>query len=136
MKQQADKKRSDRQFAVDDLVYIKLQPYRQHSVVHRSNLKLSAKFFSPYLVLEKIGQVAYKVGLPEGSKIHHVFHVSQLKQHVGHEVVQSVLLVLDEDGLIAKAPEKILARRMSKQGNRAVTEVLVQWTNGYPEDAT
>ena len=86
--------------------------------------------------MEKIGQVAYKVGLLEGSKIHPVFHVSQLKQHVGHEVVQSVLPVLDEDGLIAKALKNILARHMSKQCNRAVTEVLVQWTNGYPEDAT
>ena len=25
---------------------------------------------------------------------------------------------------------------MLKQGNRAITKVLVQWTNGYPEDAT
>ena len=52
---------SDKHFAVGDMVYIKLQLYRQHSVVHRSNLKLSAKFFGLYLILEKIGQVAYRV---------------------------------------------------------------------------
>ena len=136
MKQQADRKRSDRQFKVGDMVYIKLQPYRQHSVVRRSNLKLSPKFFGPYPVLAKVGSVAYKIGLPIGSKIHPIFHVSQLKIHVGDGVVQSVLPVLDDDGLIAKAPACILDRRMVKQGNRAVTEVLVQWTNGYPEDAT
>ena len=87
-------------------------------------------------MLAKVGSVAYKIGLSIGSKIHPIFHVSQLKIHVGDGVVQSVLPVLDDDGLIVKAPACILDRRMVKQGNRAVTEVLVQWTNGYPEDAT
>ena len=136
MKQHADGKRSDRQFAIGDLVYIKLQPYRQQSVVHRSCLKLSARFFGPYPVLEKIGQVAYRLALPLGAKIHSVFHVSQLKKHVGHALTQAELPVFDDEGLIAKVPVCILDRRMKKQGNHAITEVLVQWSNGYPEDAT
>lgn len=40
MKEQADKKRSERSFAMGDWVYVKLQPYVQVSVAPRANHKL------------------------------------------------------------------------------------------------
>jgi ribosomal protein L21E len=45
MKNQADKARAERQFAVGDWVYLKLQPYVQTSLAHRANQKLAFKFF-------------------------------------------------------------------------------------------
>ena len=119
-----------------NLVYVKMQPYRQQSVVVKFFMKLSACFFGPYKVLERIGKVAYKLDLPAGAKVHPVFHVSQLKKHVGQVLVQSELPDMDADGLIVKEPVKILDRRMVKQGNHAGTQVLVQWANAFPEDAT
>jgi len=50
MKDQADKKRVDRVFEIGDLVYIKLQPYRQSTVAIRTSQKLAAKFFGPFSV--------------------------------------------------------------------------------------
>ena len=91
MKQLADKHRSERQFSVGDMIYVKLHPYRQISVAARSNMKLSPKFYGPFQVLEQIGAVAYKIKLPSGSSIHDVFHVSQLKKHVGEAVTSSSL---------------------------------------------
>jgi len=43
MAQQANKKRSERMFSEGDLVYLKLQPYRQQSVHKQNSYKLSAK---------------------------------------------------------------------------------------------
>ena len=48
MKHQTNKRRFDKEFQVSDFVYVKLQPYRQKSVVNRTCLKLSAKYFRPY----------------------------------------------------------------------------------------
>jgi hypothetical protein len=79
MKRQADKKRSERQFQVGDMVFLKLQPYVQTSVATRANQKLSFKFFGSFRILERIGSVAYKLQLPPSSAVHPVFHVSQLK---------------------------------------------------------
>jgi hypothetical protein len=70
MKHQEDKHRSEREFRVGDMVYMKLQPYAQTSVARQWNHKLSFKFFRPYEVLEHIGKVSYRLKLPQGRKIH------------------------------------------------------------------
>ncbi|GMJ04991.1 hypothetical protein HRI_004168300 [Hibiscus trionum] len=136
MKIQADKKRKDREFQVGDLVFLRLQPYRKQTVVSRSCQKLSPKWFGLYEVISKVGKVAYKLQLPLGSRVHPVFHVSQLKKRVGSDMVQSDLPVVDPDGSISKEPCRILDRRLGRRGNRAVTEVLVEWSNSFPEDST
>lgn len=83
MKAYADKGRTDRYFEVGDWVYLQLQPYRKSSVVLRKNLKLGARYFGHFQIIAEIGTVAYKLKLPTTSKIHPVFHVSQLKKKMG-----------------------------------------------------
>lgn len=79
IKSQADKHRTDREFAVGEEVLLKLQPYAQSSLVNRPCHKLALKFFGPFRVTERIGAAAYRLDLPAASLIHPVFHVSQFK---------------------------------------------------------
>ena len=85
---------------------------------------------------EKIGPIAYKLELPESSRIHLVFHVSQLKKHVGPLPIQSPLLVLTEEGVIAKERINIVDKRLVNKQGKPVTEVLVVWKNSFPKDST
>jgi hypothetical protein len=64
MKSQADTHHSEREFCVDHLVYLKVQPYVQMSLSSHSYQKLSYRFFGPYRILQCIGVVAYKLELP------------------------------------------------------------------------
>ncbi|KAL0318286.1 UNVERIFIED_CONTAM: Transposon Ty3-G Gag-Pol polyprotein [Sesamum angustifolium] len=72
----ADKKITEREFQIGDEVFLRLTPYKQTTVAMRRQLKLSAKYFGPYKVIEKIGNVAYKLALPPSSRIHPWSHSS------------------------------------------------------------
>ncbi|WVZ17267.1 hypothetical protein V8G54_010249 [Vigna mungo] len=70
-------------FEVDDWVYIRLCPRRQSSVTGTTYRKLTKRFFGPFKITRKIGEVAYEVDLPPTAKIHNVFHVNILRPHKG-----------------------------------------------------
>ena len=64
------------------MVFLRLQPYRQSSLKRSRAEKLKPRFYGSYRVIKKVGEVAYELELPEGSKIHNIFHVSCLKKAV------------------------------------------------------
>ncbi|CAN6561761.1 unnamed protein product [Malus baccata var. baccata] len=137
MRQYTDKHRSERTFAVGDWVFLKLQPYRQTSVSKTHCPKLAPRFYGPFKVLARVGQVAYTLDLPPQSRIHPTFHVSLLKPQLGsHLVASPTLPPLSTTGTFLWTPEKILQRGLFKRGDRGVTRWLIQW-KGLPEhDAT
>jgi len=125
MKRQSDKSRSERRFMVGDWVFLKLQPYVQSSLSHRSNQKLSFRFFGPYRVVQRIGAVAYKLALPDSSAIHPVFHVSQLKASHGTEPVSQAI---PTSAIDFQVPQRILQRRWTS-GDHPMEHVLIQWSH-------
>jgi hypothetical protein len=134
MKHQADKRRSERVFAVGDRVFLKLQPYLQSTVARRGNQKLAFKFFGPFTMLERIGAVAYKLDLPEHSRVHPVFHVSQLKQCLGPgQQVQTQFSFTDH---VFQVPERVLQQRVRQRGLRTVAQALIKWSGAPAGDAT
>jgi hypothetical protein len=79
-KSYADTRRRELTFEVGDYVYLKVSPMRS---VKRFNMKgkLAPRYIGPFKIIERRGEVAYQLQLPESlAGVHNVFHVSQLKK--------------------------------------------------------
>ncbi|XP_070054336.1 uncharacterized protein [Nicotiana tomentosiformis] len=81
-KSYSDVCRRDLEFKEDDWVFLKVSPMKGIMRFGKKG-KLSPGYVGPYRIIQRIGQVAYKLELlPEMSLVHPVFHVSMLKKVV------------------------------------------------------
>ncbi|KAL8107682.1 hypothetical protein AgCh_024186 [Apium graveolens] len=132
LKFQEDLSEREVEYQVGERVYLKLQLYRQQSLARRPYHKLSAKYYGPYEILQRIGKVAYKLDLPLTSKIHLVFHVSQLKKVVG--VAPTLILLPAEPSdfpVLESCSDQLLGIHNSREGQQTQPEVLIKW-RGIP----
>jgi hypothetical protein len=81
--------------------------------------------------------VSYQLYFPKNSKLHSFFHISCLKKVIGNKChAQTSLPELDEEGSIWLQPHVVLDQRECHLHQRTIHEVLVQWKDTPPEDAT
>jgi hypothetical protein len=86
MKYYAVRNRKEQELVVGDMMYLKIQTYIHISLSLHRHLKHHSKYYGPFRVLSRIG-ATYKILLPNDCQLHHTFHVSQVKKHIGPEVV-------------------------------------------------
>ena len=88
-------------------------------------------------MIHRIGQVAYELELPQGCKIHNIFHVSCLKKALGQQVTMTQELPpTDDEGHLVLKPEAIIDTRERQLQSRMIREFLLRWKNFPDEDAT
>jgi hypothetical protein len=134
MKVQTDKRRTERSFNIGDQVYLKMQPHIQQSLATRSNQKLAFHFYGPFKILDRVGELAYRLDLPEHSKIHPVIHVSQLKLSLKpqQQVHSTLPPVID----LFQVPLRFLQKHLQQCAYVVVPQVLVHWSGSSEELAT
>ncbi|XP_021764846.1 uncharacterized protein LOC110729415 [Chenopodium quinoa] len=101
--------------------------------------KLSPKYIRPYEILQRIGKVAYRLALPmDLSKVHDVFHVSQLRRYIPDKshVLQPETVELDQSLTYEERPVKILDTKVCSTRKKDVKIVKVLWSNQETEEAT
>jgi len=137
-KSYADVHRRALSFEVDDFVYLKVSPMRG---VRRFNVKgkLAPRYIGPFRVLERKGEVAYQLELPEQlAGVHDVFHVSQLKKclRVPEEQIPLEELNVQEDLTYNEHPVRILEESERVTRNKVIRMCKVQWSRHSEDEAT
>jgi hypothetical protein len=119
-------------------VYLKVSPIKG---VKRFGVKgkLSPRYIGPFPILEKCGNVAYKLELPPSLVgVHDIFHVSQLKKcmkaHV--DVVLPDVAPLETGLSYPEHPIKILEQKSHVTRRKMIKFYKIQWSNHTEEEAT
>lgn len=124
----ADKNRRDRQFKQGDWVMLQAEGVKASK---RAELptKWRPRFMGPVAIIEKIGEVSYRVELPPSmAHAHNVVHVSRLKPYEKDELQDGVDIIIDADGNVEQEVETILQHRGPKRDR----EFLVKFV-GHPD---
>ena len=133
-----DKRRKDLEFQEGDHVFLRVTPMTGVGRALKSK-KLTPKFIGPYQISERIGTVAYRVGLPPHlSNLHDVFHVSQLRKYVPDpsHVIQSDDVQVRDNLTVETLPLRIDDRKMKTLRGKEIPLVRVVWSGTTGESLT
>ena len=111
------------EFAVGDWVWLRILHRPVQSLLPGPRGKLSPRFAGPFQVTERIGDIAYRLLLPEGARIHNVFHVGVLKPFWGTPPATPPALPPLRHGRHLQQP----ARALRAQLRWGAWHVLIQW---------
>ncbi|KAK1424176.1 hypothetical protein QVD17_19496 [Tagetes erecta] len=137
-KSYADKRRKNIVFQVGDKVMLKVSPW-EGIIRFRKRGKLSPRYIGPFRIVARVGDVAYRLDLPEElSGIHPTFHVSHLRKCLVDESMEVPYddLEIDERLNYVEQPIAILEEKEKRLRNKTVKQVKVQWRHRRGSDVT
>ena len=105
----------------------------------RKRGKLGPRFVGPFKILARVGEVAYRLELPEElCDIHPTFHVSHLRKCLADETAYVPLQDVEVDKQLnyVEQPIAILDSKEKRLRNKVVTLVKVQWRHRKGSEAT
>ena len=117
---------------------MKLSPWKG-AVRFGKKGKLSPRYVGPYMITERVGEVAYRLELPlKLFKVHNVFHVSMLRHYVSDpsHVIPPQPLEINPDLTYDEEPVTLLDWKDKELRNKTVRLVKVLWINHSVEEAT
>nr|GFD32863.1 putative reverse transcriptase domain-containing protein [Tanacetum cinerariifolium] len=94
--------------------------------------KLNPRYVGPFKVLERIGDVAYKLDLLEElSRVHNMFHVSNLKKCHADELLAVPLngLHFDDKLYFVEEPVEIMDHEVKRLKRSRIPLVKVRWNS-------
>lgn len=101
--------------------------------------KLSPRFIGPFEILERFGDLAYRLALPlELSGVHNVFHVSMLRKYIRDEshIIDHSTVKVNVDASYVVEPVRNLERYTKELRTKSVDLVKVMWSHHDEGDAS
>ncbi|GJU93563.1 putative nucleotidyltransferase, ribonuclease H, partial [Tanacetum coccineum] len=130
-KSYADLKHKPMEFHVADKVMLKVLPWK--GVVRFGKRgKLNPRYVGHFKVLEKVGEVSYKLELLEElSRVHNTFHVSNLKKCYADEPLAVLLdgLHFDDKLQFVEDPIEIMDHEVKRLKRSCIPLIKVRWNS-------
>ncbi|GJV12187.1 putative reverse transcriptase domain-containing protein [Tanacetum coccineum] len=130
-KSYADVRRKPLEFQVGDKVMLKVSPWK--GVIRFGKRgKLNPRYIGPFKIIAKVGTVAYRLELPEKlSRVHSMFHVSNLKKCLADEPLAIPLdeIQVDDKLHFIEEPVEIMDREVKRLKQSRIPIVKIRWNS-------
>ena len=126
-KSYADPKWREVEFEEGDYIFLKAT-LRRGITRFRVKGKLTPRYIGPFEILERVGNVAYRLNLPpQLGHVHIIFHVSVLRKYTPDpsHVIQWVDVPIEGDATYEEQLVQILGRELKMLRNKEIPLVKV-----------
>ena len=137
-KSYADPKRKHVEFGIGEYVFLKVSPMRGVMRFGKKG-KLAPRYVGPFEILDRVGDVAYRLALPpDFAQVHPVFHISMLRKYVPHpsHVLPPQDVTVGENLTYEEQPVEIVDAQVRQLRSKAIPMVKVRWQNHSYEECT